>query len=335
MGVSPGSWRAPLPCQLVMVLFQSNTPAQAYSAEVKGPPMTASNTTTSTTDAFYPSKFRDVLYGCAYGDAWGNRNEFQSYKRLTANDKRGPELPATLIVTDDTQMTLSLARAIHTAGTHDLDCRDAAKIDKTRLATMTNLRRVAKACQSSLQKPSSVTTPGWLVELRTDFTVTKPSTTQTAYACVARATGVVMMHATPMLHKRFGCSSVRLRGLRLLECGLQVWGCGAVGVSGDVFGGAGGDDAAAVGAGSGSEVDDMVGLGDDAHVEFDHDYGVAGIDEALGVGEQAVAVGGMETGGGLVEDVEGVTSVCALELGGEFDPLGLAAGELGGWLSES
>jgi hypothetical protein len=35
-------------------------------------------------------------------------------------------------------------------------CRDAAKIDKTRLATLTRHRHVVGACQSSLHKPSSV-----------------------------------------------------------------------------------------------------------------------------------------------------------------------------------
>ncbi len=34
-------------------------------------------------------------------------------------------------------------------------CRDAVKIDKTRMARLTRHRRVARACQSSLQKPSS------------------------------------------------------------------------------------------------------------------------------------------------------------------------------------
>jgi hypothetical protein len=34
-------------------------------------------------------------------------------------------------------------------------CRDAAKIDKTRLATLTKHRRVARACQSSLHESSS------------------------------------------------------------------------------------------------------------------------------------------------------------------------------------
>ena len=35
-------------------------------------------------------------------------------------------------------------------------CRDAEKIDKTRLRTSTRNRRVAEACQSSLHKPSSL-----------------------------------------------------------------------------------------------------------------------------------------------------------------------------------
>ncbi|WP_028479772.1 ADP-ribosylglycohydrolase family protein [Nocardia sp. CNY236] len=53
-----------------------------------------------------------VLRGCAYGDAWGNLNEFMSYGQLTAHDKRGPDMPTYLTITDDTQMTLSLARAL-------------------------------------------------------------------------------------------------------------------------------------------------------------------------------------------------------------------------------
>jgi hypothetical protein len=36
-----------------------------------------------------------------------------------------------------------------------LGCRDAAKIDKTRLSTLTSSRRVAKACQSSVHKTLS------------------------------------------------------------------------------------------------------------------------------------------------------------------------------------
>lgn len=53
-----------------------------------------------------------VLRGVAIGDAWGNPNEFQSIKSLTATSPRGPECPEHLEVTDDTQMTLYLARAL-------------------------------------------------------------------------------------------------------------------------------------------------------------------------------------------------------------------------------
>ena len=67
----------------------------------------------------YADKLFAVLSGCAYGDAWGNTNEFKPYGQLTRASKLGPELPTRLVITDDTQMTLSLARAIHTAGTAD------------------------------------------------------------------------------------------------------------------------------------------------------------------------------------------------------------------------
>lgn len=45
-----------------------------------------------------------------------------------------------------------------------------------------------------------------------------------------------------------------------------------------MFGGAAGNDATTVSTGSGPEVDDVVSLSDDAHVEFDHDDGVASVD---------------------------------------------------------
>ncbi|MGB5794431.1 MAG: ADP-ribosylglycohydrolase family protein [Mycolicibacter algericus] len=57
-------------------------------------------------------KWPNVLRGCAYGDAWGAGNEFRSYAYLTEQSPYGPPLPDKLIITDDTQMTLSLARAL-------------------------------------------------------------------------------------------------------------------------------------------------------------------------------------------------------------------------------
>lgn len=60
-----------------------------------------------------PSKWSNVLRGVAYGDAWGYRNEFRSYAQLTESGPMGPELPEKLIISDDTQMTLALARGLH------------------------------------------------------------------------------------------------------------------------------------------------------------------------------------------------------------------------------
>jgi ADP-ribosylglycohydrolase len=58
-----------------------------------------------------------TLRGVALGDAWGNPNEFRRISDLTRDDRRGPELPSSLEVTDDTQMTLYLAQALDaTAG---------------------------------------------------------------------------------------------------------------------------------------------------------------------------------------------------------------------------
>jgi ADP-ribosylglycohydrolase len=62
-------------------------------------------------------KWSDVLLGTAYGDAWGYKNEFHSYKTLTKKQIDGPDLPQKLIISDDTQMTLALARALSHAGT--------------------------------------------------------------------------------------------------------------------------------------------------------------------------------------------------------------------------
>ena len=77
----------------------------------------------------------------------------------------------------------------------------------------------------------------------------------------------------------------------------------------------------------GAEVDQLVGRLDHVEVVLDHDDGVAVVDQAAEHLEQALDVGEVEAGGRLVEDVEGVAGGDLRELGGELDPLGLAAGE--------
>ena len=56
--------------------------------------------------------WNSMIRGVAIGDAYGNPNEFRNIGTLTKNDPRGPELPESLIITDDTQMTLALAEAL-------------------------------------------------------------------------------------------------------------------------------------------------------------------------------------------------------------------------------
>lgn len=58
--------------------------------------------------------WRDTLYGVAYGDAWGAPHEFDSYEVITErHGPTGPDFPQHALITDDTQMTLSLADALH------------------------------------------------------------------------------------------------------------------------------------------------------------------------------------------------------------------------------
>lgn len=67
------------------------------------------------TDTFTNPVWGNVLRGVAIGDAWGNPNEFYGIGQLTARDRRGVDAPEFLEVTDDTQMTLYLARALNGA----------------------------------------------------------------------------------------------------------------------------------------------------------------------------------------------------------------------------
>lgn len=60
--------------------------------------------------------FGDVIRAVAVGDAWGDPTEFRRIADITKNDKRGPELPQRLRITDDTQMSLYLASALDEAG---------------------------------------------------------------------------------------------------------------------------------------------------------------------------------------------------------------------------
>ena len=60
---------------------------------------------------------------------------------------------------------------------------------------------------------------------------------------------------------------------------------------------------------SGAELDDVVGDGDNPHIQLDHDDGVAGIDEALQVSDETVGIGAVQPRRRLVEHVERVSAL--------------------------
>ena len=95
---------------------------------------------------------------------------------------------------------------------------------------------------------------------------------------------------------------------------------------GDVVGRALRDHAAAVHAGAGPEVDDVVGVADRVLVVLDHDHGVAEIAQAVQRAQQPIVVALVQADRRLVEDVHHADQAGA-DLAGEPDALRLAAGE--------
>ena len=85
------------------------------------------------------------------------------------------------------------------------------------------------------------------------------------------------------------------------------------------------DDAPALVAGTRADVNEPVGSGGHAHIVFDDDGGIAVVHQSVELGQQLFDIGRVQAGRGLVEDVEGVATGRALQLGGEFDALGFAA----------
>ncbi len=97
---------------------------------------------------------------------------------------------------------------------------------------------------------------------------------------------------------------------------------------------AAGDDPAAGFAAFGSEIDDPIGGLDDFQIMFDHQHGIAGIDEIMQHLEQQFDIGEMQPGGRLIEQIERAAGAFFDQLAGEFHALGLAAGERGRRLPE-
>ncbi len=86
------------------------------------------------------------------------------------------------------------------------------------------------------------------------------------------------------------------------------------------------DQFAAVFAGAGADVEEVVGGPHDGFLVFDDDEGVALVAEAVHDADQGVDVTRMKADGGFVEDEEGVGGG-RTETGGEVDAFDLAAGQ--------
>ena len=102
-------------------------------------------------------------------------------------------------------------------------------------------------------------------------------------------------------------------------------GEGVLGVE-QVLEGALGDDVAAVHPGAGADVHQVVGGPDRVLVVLHHDQGVAQVAQFGEGGQEAVVVALVQADAGLVEHVEHAGEA-GTDLGGQADPLGLAAGE--------
>ncbi len=103
----------------------------------------------------------------------------------------------------------------------------------------------------------------------------------------------------------------------------------------DLLGRALGDDQPAAGTAFGAHVDDPVGGLDHVEVVLDDDDRVALVDESGQDCQQLADVLEVQTGGGLVQNVDRAPGGALLELAGELHALGLAAGEGGRGLTET
>ena len=96
-----------------------------------------------------------------------------------------------------------------------------------------------------------------------------------------------------------------------------------------------GDDPSAIVTGTRPHVNDPVARGDDAHVVFDDDDGIAGVDECVELSEQLVDIGGVQSRGRLIEDIQRLAPAAVLKLSGQLDALRLPTGQLGGGLPKA
>ena len=121
----------------------------------------------------------------------------------------------------------------------------------------------------------------------------------------------------------------RLAGTGTDGSPVRYWPVSEARVRHDLLRRALGDDLAAVDAGAGADVEDVIGLQDRVLVVLDDDHRVAEVAQALQRAEQALVVALVQADRGLVEHVEHAGEAGA-DLRGEADALALAARQRAG-----
>ena len=110
------------------------------------------------------------------------------------------------------------------------------------------------------------------------------------------------------------------------EQGPEESGRVTAGVTCNEFGRTLGDQFATGGAGLRTEVENPVGRLDHLEVMLDDNHGIAQIGQAVNHLQQFLDIIEVESGCGLIQDVERLSRVRAGQLGGQLDALSLAAG---------
>ena len=96
----------------------------------------------------------------------------------------------------------------------------------------------------------------------------------------------------------------------------------------------GADEGPSPGAALRAQIDEPVGGLDDIQIVLDDQHRVPGVHQPLQHLQQLLHIVGVQTRGGLVQNIEGAARGTAGQLRGQLHPLGLAAGEGGGGLAQ-
>jgi hypothetical protein len=123
------------------------------------------------------------------------------------------------------------------------------------------------------------------------------------------------------------CRTLRLDRLliRMRKIGGQEGSCLASLYSRNLLGSSLSHNQSPLFAGAGSDVDDPIAAGDNVHIVLNHHHGIAGLHQFLQLNYEPRNIGWVQTRRRLVQDIERVTALRPLQLGGKLDALRFTA----------